>query len=154
MAEPFEFLLVPAKTTARRQPLERPGDMEKTLMAEVGEVIDERAHPEFIRRGLARVDALVRLGLDVDGHGELHLLQCPDDGVGGCEYENPGELVLVDERDGLLDSSMIARIEAHDIEQVAGLPGPGARPLHDLRRTDLENLVHERANPVRPTGRE
>ena len=51
-------------------------------------------------------------------------------------------------------ASRVLHVERDDVEQVAGLPGAGARALDDLARTDLPDLLRERPDAVRPAGGE
>jgi hypothetical protein len=58
-------------------------------------------------------------------------------------------LILIDERDRLLDGPMITWIQADDVEKVAGFARSCACALNDLGSTDLENLEDEGLDAVR-----
>ncbi len=107
--------------------------------------------PTVVRSGRVIAGRVVHLGVDVHRHPELRRLEGAGHLVGGGEGEHPGEVVLGDEFQRLLDRARIRHVERHEVEHVARLPSGGARSFRDAARADLRDLVRERADPVGPS---
>ena len=119
-------------------------------MAELGQVGDERGKSHARELGGVAAHRVVRLGGDVGRHPEFRRLERLGHLVGRGEREHAGEVVLGDEREGLLDRERVPHVERDQVEDVSRFAGGSARSLGDAARSDVRDLVRECADAVRP----